>query len=298
MELLNNFLFSVKNNRFYSKSDVQPYSDWIENTDYTGISLHPDGFYIFITHDQAISLDEYQEGTSDPYWEKTNPGYKDAEACMNECTLELIDIAGLKSDPSTCILDVACGKGSITANIKKKYPSTTIIGLDLSLTAIQEAVKEYNDIQFIVADSFTMPFAPKSFDLVVCNNFWEHIYNPYQLGNNFNNILKPNGSLIISTPSRYNFNNLWSVIAGRKVDFQNPTFHITEYSIGQIKEQLNRCGFTVEKIISKPVPLYGGSWKTKLKYKFVKPALQKLINLTHSHHILETSAFILAKKNK
>ena len=296
MEFLNNSFFSVKHDRFFTESDVIPYDNWIKNVDNTGISVHPDGFYIFISHEQAIKLDEYKVSVIDPYWDTSNPGYPDAEERMKECTLELIDKTGIKDNPSVRILDVACGKGNITNAIKKKYPSSFITGLDISSTAIQEAVKKYRDIPFVVADCYSIPFASETFDIVVCNNFWEHITNPYLLGDNLNRILKSHGSLIISTPSRYNFNNLWSVMVGRKVNFQNPTFHVAEYSIGQLKEQLNRCGFTVETIISRPAPLYGASWKTKLKHKLVKPVIQTLIKLTHSHHILDITAFILARK--
>lgn len=297
MEIPEDLYFSTLHNKFINERDILPYEDWLKDPKEFTVSQHPEGFLIFIPHEKAILVDEYDGQTGDPYWEKNHPSYVEAEKRMIGCTLELIEISGIIDEPSTRILDVACGKGNITERIKNRFPSATIIGLDISLTAVREAaLKKHKDIRFLVANAFELPFAQGTFDLVVCNNLWEHITDPFRLGTSLNRIMKPNGALIISTPSRYNFENLWSVIHGNKVNFQNPTFHLTEYSIGQVKEHMTRSGFSVEKIITKPMPLFDVSWKTRVKHKVVKPVIGKLLKLINSHHILETTAFFLARK--
>lgn len=64
---------------------------------------------------------------------------------------------------------------------------------------------------------------------------------------------------------------------------------ITEYSVGQVKEQLTYGGFQLEKILSKPIAR--GSFLADLK----RNILHKFISLMGSHHELESTVFYLAR---
>jgi SAM-dependent methyltransferase len=67
------------------------------------------------------------------------------------------------------VLDVGCGKGFMLVDLLKAIPSLTIAGIDISNYAITHAhplVKE----KLQVANSLNLPFADKSFDLVISIN--------------------------------------------------------------------------------------------------------------------------------
>ena len=66
--------------------------------------------------------------------------------------------------------------------------------------------------------------------------------------------------------------------------------HVTEYSVGQVIEQLRYGGFSVEKIYSRPIPING--WKTN----FLRSLFALYISLLRSQHQLEATVFFLAKK--
>ena len=67
--------------------------------------------------------------------------------------------------------------------------------------------------------------------------------------------------------------------------------HVTEYSVGQVIEQLRYGGFAVTQMVSKPIKL--GSLKAEL----ARWLFSKLISLVGSHHQLEATVFYLAQKS-
>jgi SAM-dependent methyltransferase len=67
------------------------------------------------------------------------------------------------------ILDVGCAKGFMLNDFKELMPEVTIAGIDISeyaMTHAMPSVKQYLQ----VGDAKNLPFADKSFDLVICIN--------------------------------------------------------------------------------------------------------------------------------
>ena len=68
---------------------------------------------------------------------------------------------------------------------------------------------------------------------------------PLQMLKKIERSLKPGGHLIISTPSRYRLPNLIRVLVGKPIVLGSRQ-HVTEYSVGQVMEQLKYLGYEVE----------------------------------------------------
>jgi hypothetical protein len=69
------------------------------------------------------------------------------------------------------------------------------------------------------------------------------------------------------------------------------THHVSEYTVGQVIEQLGYGGFQVERILSRPISM--GS----LKGTLVRRLFAMLVSAVGSHHQLESTVFYLAKKS-
>lgn len=78
----------------------------------------------------------------------------------------MIDHYQLKSDAS--ILDIGCGKGFLLYEFKQLLPNCKITGLDISEYAIQKAKPEVKEF-LVQGHAKKLPFADKSFDLVISN---------------------------------------------------------------------------------------------------------------------------------
>lgn len=68
---------------------------------------------------------------------------------------------------SEIILDIGCGEGYFLHQISTHLPSATLIGVDISRTAINAAASREKKATFIVASSFYLPIMPESVDCVL-----------------------------------------------------------------------------------------------------------------------------------
>lgn len=245
---------------------------------------HPDGFYIFLKSNELMASDEYKEG--DPYTVIDNINSSFHQNRVN-CTIDLIK-DGI-SGQNQKLLDMGCGEGHFTEKIKQAFPSYEVHGLDYSLSAIVYANSNFKNIDFVVANAYSPPFKDEYFDIVVCNNIWEHVPDPLNLLISISRVLKTDGLLIISTPSRYRLRNLIRACLGKKIKFMSG-LHVTEYTVGQVVEQLNHGGYKVKKIYSRSVEI------NSLPAKITKAFFKIIIKLVNSHHILELTAFYSAIK--
>ena len=268
------------------KKDGCPLTNWGFEFGKAKFALHPKGFLVFLAPNEIESSDEYRK--EDPYTVEENI---DSEFHRRriECTLELVKEALQALPASARILDLGCGQGHITSRIQQAFPQAEFSAVDYSISAIDYAVEHFSNIDFIVANAYQPPYCDHYFDIVICNNLWEHVPDPLSLLKNVSEIMKPGGFLIISTPSRYRFSNLLRVIRGRPVTLMSD-HHVTEYSVGQVIEQCRYGGYQIRRIFSKPLRL------PDIKTKLVYPFISWLLAFTGSHHQLESTAFYLAQK--
>jgi len=263
-------------------------TDWEDRYGTASFARHPDGFLVFLPPKEINSSDEYNG--SDPY--AVESGLRgDFQKRRVECTLELVQEATQQFRGVVRILDLGCGQGHITAKIREALPQAQIAGLDYSISAITYANKKFPGIDFVVASAYQCPYRPSYFDIVICNNLWEHVPDPLLLLNKIARVMKPRGFLIISTPSRYRWGNLVNVLRGKPIQFMSE-HHVTEYSVGQVIEQLRFGGFDVIKSFSKTFG--SGNWK----FEAAKKLFSVFASLTGSHHQLESTVFYLAQRTQ
>lgn len=268
-------------------SDSEVFSDSSSVYCEPALSWHAEGFPVFISKDKLSHCDEYAD--ADPYTVAVNI---DSEFHRRriDLTVALVKqaLAGVKAN-SVNVLDVGCGQGHITDRLRQALPETKIYAMDYSVSAVAYAHKHFPDIEFAVADAYALPYETHLFDVVVCNNIWEHVPDPLYLLARIKRVLKPGGHIVISTPSRYRLSNLLNVLRGKPVKLMSK-YHVTEYSVGQVKEQLAFGGFDVVSALSRP----SAAWS--FKSNLARRVFSKLIAWVGSHHRLEETIFYLAQK--
>jgi len=276
-----------------SKEDGCRYDNWpLEHANYP-FALHPQGFPVFLKPHHLQEYDEYSQG--DPHGVK-NGLTGEFQKRRIACTLHLLELAAAQKSGQIRLLDLGCGEGHITNKMRQALPNAQISALDRSLSAVIYAATHYPGIDFCAADAYDPPYLEDHFDIVVCNNTWEDVADPVFLFSRVTRIIEPGGHLIISTPSRYRLENLLRVLLGRPAVLAAPN-HVTEYSVGQVLEQLAFGGFDVEKIYSRPKKEKLSTISALIAYKIVKPLLSAYLAVTKSHHCLESTVFFLARKN-
>jgi len=289
-----NKYYDWASNTSLSESDGCDFAQWEQRHTSHAFSVHPAGFSVFLKPDKLLASDEYSE--EDPHHVEQGL-QKSFQKRRIDCTLELIRTVTEKTGTDAKMLDLGCGQGHISAEIKNKYPSMEMSGLDYSISAIEFAASHFDGIDFCVADAYTPPYRKEHFDVVVCNNLWEHVPDPLRLLDGVRRVLRPEGYLIMSTPSRYRIENIAQALLGKRTLLMASN-HVTEYSIGQVKEQLAFGRFTVEKVFSRPKKERLGDLQRFLGYKVLKPVIRLYLRIVNSHHSLESTIFYLARQNK
>ena len=104
---------------------------------------------------------------------------------------------------NTRTLDAACGEGYGSALLAGTAASVEAV--DISETAIEHARQRYEQragLKFHVADCTRLPFADNEFDRVVSFETLEHLAAQDELLAEFRRVLKPDGSLVLSSPDK------------------------------------------------------------------------------------------------
>jgi ubiquinone/menaquinone biosynthesis C-methylase UbiE len=233
--------------------------------------------------------DEYAQG--DPY-QVEDHFFNPFHQRRLQVTLNLIKDS---CDKKSNILDIGCGEGHITNAIKDLPGVKLVWGMDYSFTAIRKSVKNYPSVNFCVADAYELPFSDGFFDIAVCNNIWEHVPDPLNLLKDVSRILSNNGYLVISTPSLFRYDNLLKII--RRLGPQKISHHhVTEYTIGQVMDQLAFGGYDILRVTSRPLPIQGRNFLFTLTHKLLKSLFTFCFRLYQAEQSLESTVFILAKK--
>jgi 2-polyprenyl-3-methyl-5-hydroxy-6-metoxy-1,4-benzoquinol methylase len=266
--------------------DGCPLAEWDQLYGKALFATHPKGFRVFLSPDRIAASDEYAD--SDPYTVE-----QDIDSAFHrrrkDLTVDLVREAVSSVQRTPRLLDLGCGQGHITEAIRQALHSADVTGLDYSISAIDYAHAHFPEIDFAVGDAYESPYAQGFFDVVVCNNLWEHVPDPLLLLSRIKRILRPGGHIVLSTPSRYRVANLVRILRGKSVMLMSP-HHVTEYTVGQVVEQLAYGGFQVRRILSRPIS--GGT----LKAEVVRRLLAMWMALVGSHHQLEATVFYLAQE--
>lgn len=132
------------------------------------------------------------------------------------------------------ILEVGSGLGYLTYAIAKE--GYNIKGLDISLDAVNESRKQFGD--YFICEDISKYAEDHSgqFDLVILTEVIEHVAEPIKFCNVLYWLLKPGGTIIISTPNKsaHSPKEYWYT--------ELPPVHLTwfsEESFLEISKQLN-----------------------------------------------------------
>jgi ubiquinone/menaquinone biosynthesis C-methylase UbiE len=193
------------------------------------------------------------------------------------------------------VLDIGCGEGHITDAIRRIHGVDFVCGVDYSTIAVKKAARKYPLINFCVTDAYRLPFFDGFFDIAVCNNIWEHVPDPLNLLNDVTRVLSPNGYLLVSTPSLFRYNNLLRIIRGMG-PHKMSVHHLTEYTVGQVIDQLTYGGYEVLQIKSYPLPVQGQNYFFTIVHRILKSLLSFCFKLYHSEQSLESTVFFLSRK--
>lgn len=98
------------------------------------------------------------------------------------------------------VLDVGSGNAWVAQSLCKK--SIDVVSFDISIENTTRALKKYPHTNHfaVMGDAYTLPFKDNSFDAIISAEVIEHVPEPTTFIQNLFRVVKPGGTIIISTP--------------------------------------------------------------------------------------------------
>ncbi|WP_158638432.1 class I SAM-dependent methyltransferase [Panacibacter ginsenosidivorans] len=170
------------------------------------------------------------------------------------------------------ILDVGCGSGVLSNMLAEQY-GATVTGIDGNVEAIKFCKEQYHlenlSFKYMIFEDIATHFHDNTIDKIFFLETIEHITKAQaeNLMNIFYRILKPGGTLIITTPNKFSFWPLTEFILDRfkLVPDLGEGQHEHIYSSKELRALVVSSGFT--KIFSEKLLLFA-PWLSFMGKKF------------------------------
>jgi SAM-dependent methyltransferase len=138
------------------------------------------------------------------------------------------------------VLDAGCGR-SLFTEIRPDWPFT-IVASDVDHDLVRARQAEFKDVRFLVGGAEPLPFRGGAFDAVFAGELIEHLPDPRPGVAEFRRMLRPGGTLILTTPNRLRLAN---VADGSERPYSPD--HLSELSFDEVRALLVAEGFEVLK---------------------------------------------------
>ena len=176
------------------------------------------------------------------------------EATKNPIERRMVDgfanaLARCLPASATRVLEVGCGEGRQLTAIGSRFPDADLIGLDLPDVELEEAWDGVES-SMVQASALTLPFADRSFDLVMAIEVLEHLPDPAQAMREIARVAS--GTVVLSVP----WEPVWrlgNLARGRYIAaLGNTPGHIQHFTRRGFARMVGRA-ITVEEVL-RPVP--------------------------------------------
>ncbi|KAB8329914.1 methyltransferase domain-containing protein [Scytonema tolypothrichoides VB-61278] len=185
--------------------------------------------------------------------------YDSKHSFVSELAANLVEL--LSPKPGECILDLGCGTGHLTDKIASL--GSEVIGIDSSVTMIEQARKNYPQLDFDVVDARKLAYTEK-FDGIFSNAVLHWIKEAEEVVVGINRALKPGGRFVAEFGGKGNVNAIITAIfnALQKAGYPTDTALNPWYfpSIGEYGSLLEKHGFqlTYATLFERLTPLEDG----------------------------------------
>ena len=160
-------------------------------------------------------------------FERIADRYDHHAALEQEVCSRLLERTSFNRRPPDQILDLGCGTGYGSAQLKKTFRKAQVVGMDTSLAMLAQTRRQSSmlrPLKTICGDIAALPFAGQSADLVFSNlaSYW--CPQPMAMFSEFRRVLRPDGMLLFSTFGPATMKELGQAWAGVDEEVELPEF--------------------------------------------------------------------------
>jgi len=150
------------------------------------------------------------------------------------------------------IVDIGCGNGALCRELASR--GYDVVGCEPSAESLLLAQRAAPELVFhkLGVDDDPSVIGNESFDVAIATEVVEHLVRPFSLPRFANQLLRPGGYLIISTPYHAYLKNLFLALTNSWDAHLNPFWdggHIKFWSYKTLSQLLNGSGFRIVRFI-------------------------------------------------
>jgi malonyl-CoA O-methyltransferase len=153
--------------------------------------------------------------------------YDQHAALEQEVCTRLLERTAFKRRALLQILDLGCGTGAGSAQLKRMFRKAQVTGMDTSLAMLSQLRRRSSllrPLKAVCGDIGVLPFAVQSVDMVFSNlaSYW--CPDPMAMFSEFRRVIRPDGMLLFSTLGPETMKELSEVWAGVDAKVEVPVF--------------------------------------------------------------------------
>ena len=160
-------------------------------------------------------------------------------------------LAEMPDNPAAAILELGCGAGGTGALALRLGKAATYVGIELFEPMAREARRVLTTVHTGNVESMTLPYAPGTFDALVCSEVLEHLTNPEATLGRLIPLLKPGGRVYASVPNLAHWKIVLGLLRGR-FDYQEQgamdRTHLRWFTPRSFRALFEGCGVEVDHL--------------------------------------------------
>lgn len=165
---------------------------------------------------------------------------------------EIVDQIDELKNKNINVLEIGCATGATLLEIKNRYKSANIYGIEINKKAA-EIAESFADIRSDNVESIELSYEEKFFDYIIFADVLEHLQDPWSVLNNIKKYLKDDGYILASIPNVMHYsvvrellNGNWSYADSGILD----RTHLRFFTLSEINKMLINTGYSMEKCLS------------------------------------------------
>lgn len=160
-----------------------------------------------------------------------------------------IELLNLIVEPPERVLEIGCGAGATGLALKQKFQGIEFIGIEPEEKVAQIAQSRLDkvivsNIEKVQLD--TLGLMKEYFDLIICADVLEHLYDPWKTLFDLRDYLKPDGKMLVSIPNIQHIDIIKNLLNGHwtysKYGLLDAT-HIRFFTLNEIIKMFSGTGY-------------------------------------------------------
>ena len=184
---------------------------------------------------------------------------------------ELIDLI---TETPQRVLEIGCGAGATGLALKQKFQDIEYVGVEPDEGAAKIAQTRLDrvicsDIEKVQLDTFGL--TKEYFDLIICADVLEHLYDPWKIIFALRNNLVPDGRILASIPNIQHINIINNLINGNWTYSKYGVLdaaHIRFFTLSEIAKMFSDTGYKMIQLSYADPPEVEGveKWPTDMDF--------------------------------